>query len=96
MATSGAAMPVSLTKILVRVSSTMGQVSLRTTSVRKIKTLFIRNGCLPSEADELGNWRPERNMSTAEYFQAYQSHIPVSEPEQDFDDRMLFTHFKEA
>jgi protein-ribulosamine 3-kinase len=36
---------------------------------------------------ELGNWRPERNMFTQEYFQAYQSHIPISEPTEDFDDR---------
>lgn len=37
--------------------------------------------------DELGNWRPERNMFTRRYFQTYLSHIPISKPEEDFDDR---------
>ncbi|KAI2634224.1 NADP-dependent oxidoreductase domain-containing protein [Hypomontagnella submonticulosa] len=36
---------------------------------------------------ELGNWRPERNKFTRRYFQAYHSHIPKSEPEEDYDDR---------
>ncbi|KAL7903975.1 Fructosamine kinase domain-containing protein [Trichoderma velutinum] len=36
---------------------------------------------------ELGNWRPERNRFTRRYFQAYHSHIPKSEPEEDYDDR---------
>ncbi|XDG08716.1 hypothetical protein ABKA04_008331 [Annulohypoxylon sp. FPYF3050] len=36
---------------------------------------------------ELGNWRPERNKFTRRYFQAYHSHIPKSEPQEDYDDR---------
>ncbi|RYP84416.1 hypothetical protein DL770_005208 [Monosporascus sp. CRB-9-2] len=36
---------------------------------------------------ELGNWRPERNKFTRRYFQAYHSHIPKSEPEEDYDSR---------
>ncbi|KAH6611491.1 hypothetical protein Trco_001511 [Trichoderma cornu-damae] len=36
---------------------------------------------------ELGNWRPERNKFTRRYFQAYHSHIPKAEPEEDYDDR---------
>lgn len=38
-------------------------------------------------ADELGNWRPERNKFTQEYFRAYHSHIVKSEPVEDYDDR---------
>lgn len=36
---------------------------------------------------ELGNWRPERNKFTRRYFQAYHSHIPKSEPQEDYDGR---------
>ncbi|KAI1660619.1 NADP-dependent oxidoreductase domain-containing protein [Daldinia decipiens] len=36
---------------------------------------------------ELGNWRPERNKFTRRYFKAYHSHIPKSEPQEDYDDR---------
>ncbi|KFA52954.1 hypothetical protein S40293_09407 [Stachybotrys chartarum IBT 40293] len=36
---------------------------------------------------ELGNWRPERNLFTQEYFEAYHSHIPKSQPVEDYDDR---------
>lgn len=36
---------------------------------------------------ELGNWRPERNKFTRRYFQLYHSHIPKSEPTEDYDDR---------
>ncbi|KAK0652529.1 Fructosamine/Ketosamine-3-kinase [Cercophora newfieldiana] len=36
---------------------------------------------------ELGNWRPERNRFTSLYFQTYHSHIPKSEPVEDYDDR---------
>ncbi|KAI0378272.1 Fructosamine kinase-domain-containing protein [Hypomontagnella monticulosa] len=36
---------------------------------------------------ELGNWRPERNKFTRRYFQAYHSHIPKSDPQEDYDDR---------
>ncbi|KAI0895594.1 Fructosamine kinase-domain-containing protein [Annulohypoxylon nitens] len=36
---------------------------------------------------ELGNWRPERNKFTRRYYQAYHSHIPKSEPQEDYDDR---------
>jgi fructosamine-3-kinase len=39
------------------------------------------------QIDELGNWRPERNKFTRRYFQAYHSHIPKAEPEEDYDDR---------
>jgi len=38
-------------------------------------------------ADELGNWRPERNKFSRTYFDAYQSHIPKAAPEEDYDDR---------
>ncbi|KAI0099642.1 Fructosamine kinase-domain-containing protein [Nemania sp. FL0031] len=37
---------------------------------------------------ELGNWRPERNKFTKEYFKAYRSHISESAPEEDYDDRI--------
>lgn len=37
--------------------------------------------------DELGNWRPERNRFTQEYFDAYHAHYPKSAPEEDYDDR---------
>lgn len=37
--------------------------------------------------DELGNWRPERNMFSQSYFEAYHNHIPRSAPEEDYDDR---------
>jgi hypothetical protein len=37
--------------------------------------------------DELGNWRHERNKFTRLYFQIYHSHIPKSEPKEDYDDR---------
>ncbi|KAI1469878.1 Fructosamine kinase-domain-containing protein [Daldinia caldariorum] len=37
---------------------------------------------------ELGNWRPERNKFTRRYVQAYHSHIPKSEPQEDYDDRI--------
>jgi len=37
--------------------------------------------------DELGNWRPERNKFTSLYFQTYHSHIPKSQPEEDYEDR---------
>lgn len=37
--------------------------------------------------DELGNWRPERNRFTQEYFDAYHVHYPKSAPEEDYDDR---------
>lgn len=36
---------------------------------------------------EYGNWRPERNKFTPEYFDAYHSHIPKSAPKDDYDDR---------
>ncbi|KAI1134033.1 Fructosamine/Ketosamine-3-kinase [Hypoxylon sp. FL0543] len=36
---------------------------------------------------ELGNWRPDRNRFTRRYFEAYHSHIPKSEPQEDYDDR---------
>ncbi|KAI9172631.1 putative oryzin precursor [Paramyrothecium foliicola] len=36
---------------------------------------------------ELGNWRAERNMFTQKYFQAYHSHMPMSKPIEDFEDR---------
>ncbi|KAI1258534.1 Fructosamine kinase-domain-containing protein [Xylariaceae sp. FL1019] len=36
---------------------------------------------------ELGNWRPERNRFSQEYFDAYHSHIPISSPVCDYDDR---------
>ncbi|KAK1761730.1 Fructosamine kinase-domain-containing protein [Phialemonium atrogriseum] len=36
---------------------------------------------------ELGNWRPVRNKFTQRYFEAYHSHIPKAEPEEDYDDR---------
>ncbi|KAI1759680.1 NADP-dependent oxidoreductase domain-containing protein [Hypoxylon sp. FL1150] len=36
---------------------------------------------------ELGNWRPKRNKFTRQYFQEYHSHIPQSEPQEDYDDR---------
>lgn len=38
-------------------------------------------------ADELGNWRPERNRFSRSYFSAYHSHIPKASPEEDYDDR---------
>jgi len=38
-------------------------------------------------ADELGNWRPERNKFSSSYFNAYHSHIPKATPEEDYDDR---------
>ncbi|KAL9471067.1 hypothetical protein ACSS6W_009008 [Trichoderma asperelloides] len=37
---------------------------------------------------ELGNWLPERNKFTHDYFQAYHSHIPRAEPKDDYDDRI--------
>lgn len=68
-----------------------------TTSVRKSRTLTdpcshaitcIQPGPLiKSLLDELGNWRPERNKFTRRYFQAYHSHVPKAEPEEDYDDR---------
>ncbi|KFY40756.1 hypothetical protein V495_05287 [Pseudogymnoascus sp. VKM F-4514 (FW-929)] len=36
---------------------------------------------------ELGNWRPARNKLDNKYFQAYNSHMKMSEPIDDFDDR---------
>ncbi|KAI0834344.1 NADP-dependent oxidoreductase domain-containing protein [Hypoxylon sp. FL0890] len=42
---------------------------------------------------ELGNWRPERNKFTRRYFQAYHSHIPKSEPQEDYDDRNALYSF---
>ncbi|KAH9907304.1 Fructosamine kinase-domain-containing protein [Xylariomycetidae sp. FL2044] len=36
---------------------------------------------------ELGNWRPARNRFSHEYFDAYHSIIPRSEPVEDYDDR---------
>ncbi|KAJ5740642.1 Fructosamine kinase-domain-containing protein, partial [Penicillium malachiteum] len=36
---------------------------------------------------ELGNWRPERNQFGQEYSQSYHSHIEISEPKEDYDDR---------
>ncbi|KAK3312545.1 Fructosamine kinase-domain-containing protein [Apodospora peruviana] len=36
---------------------------------------------------ELGNWRPARNQFTRRYFETYHSHIPKSQPEEDYDDR---------
>ncbi|KAK7702837.1 hypothetical protein SLS64_009448 [Diaporthe eres] len=48
-------------------------------SGRKLQPSFVH--------DELGNWRPERNMFTQRYFEAYHTHIPKSEPEEDYDDR---------
>jgi len=38
-------------------------------------------------ADELGNWRPERNKFSRSYFNAYHSHFPKAAPEEDYDDR---------
>ncbi|MCJ1269176.1 hypothetical protein MMC22_009065 [Lobaria immixta] len=38
-------------------------------------------------ADELGNWRPERNRFSRSYFTAYHSHFPKASPEEDYDDR---------
>lgn len=37
--------------------------------------------------DELGNWRPSRNKFGPLYFRTYHKHIPISEPEEDYDDR---------
>ncbi|KAM7201774.1 Fructosamine/Ketosamine-3-kinase [Naviculisporaceae sp. PSN 640] len=37
---------------------------------------------------ELGNWRPERNRFTKECFDAYHTHVPKSEPVEDYDDRI--------
>lgn len=37
--------------------------------------------------DELGNWRPDRNRFTQEYFDAYHACYPKSAPEEDYDDR---------
>lgn len=37
--------------------------------------------------DELGNWRPKRNMFSQEYFDVYHAHMPRSEPAEDYDDR---------
>ncbi|KAL1880561.1 hypothetical protein VTK73DRAFT_5574 [Phialemonium thermophilum] len=36
---------------------------------------------------ELGNWRPERNKFTKQYFDEYHSHIPRAEPSEDYDGR---------
>ncbi|KAF2232194.1 hypothetical protein EV356DRAFT_450641, partial [Viridothelium virens] len=36
---------------------------------------------------ELGNWRPERNKFSRSYFNAYHTHMPKAEPEDDYDDR---------
>ncbi|KAK8116001.1 Ketosamine-3-kinase [Apiospora sp. TS-2023a] len=36
---------------------------------------------------ELGNWRPERNRFTQEYFDAYHDHYTKSAPEEDYNDR---------
>ncbi|KAK5656580.1 hypothetical protein OQA88_4559 [Cercophora sp. LCS_1] len=36
---------------------------------------------------ELGNWRPARNKFNETYFKTYHTHIPKSEPEEDYDDR---------
>lgn len=38
-------------------------------------------------ADELGNWRPERNRFSRTYFSAYHDHIPKASPKEDYDDR---------
>ncbi|KAM7183204.1 Ketosamine-3-kinase [Rhypophila sp. PSN 637] len=37
---------------------------------------------------ELGNWRPERNRFTKEFFDAYHAHVPKSNPVDDYDDRL--------
>ena len=39
------------------------------------------------DLDELGNWRPERNKFTRNYFNAYHAHFPKAKPEEDYDDR---------
>lgn len=68
----------------------------RTTSVGNLALLLTRVPIYPlhlvrsadnTMLDELGNWRPERNKFTRRYFQAYHSHIPKAEPEEDYDDR---------
>lgn len=38
-------------------------------------------------ADELGDWRQERNRFSRSYFTAYHSHFPKASPEEDYDDR---------
>jgi len=38
-------------------------------------------------ADELGNWRPERNRFSRSYFNTYHSHYPKAAPEEDYGDR---------
>ncbi|KAK4208172.1 Fructosamine kinase-domain-containing protein [Rhypophila decipiens] len=39
---------------------------------------------------ELGNWRPARNRFTKEFFDAYHSRVPKSNPVDDYDDRLKF------
>lgn len=36
---------------------------------------------------EMGNWRPVRNKFDRRYSRNYTKHFPISEPEEDFDDR---------
>lgn len=36
---------------------------------------------------EMGNWRPVRNKFGRNYSRNYTKHFPISEPEEDFDDR---------
>ncbi|KAK8014441.1 hypothetical protein PG990_007737 [Apiospora arundinis] len=48
---------------------------------------FMLKGTDYTDQDELGNWRPERNRFTQEYFDAYHAHSPRSPPEEDYDDR---------
>ncbi len=39
-------------------------------------------------ADELGPWWPERHIEAREYIAQYKAHHGVSEPKEDFDDRV--------
>ena len=48
--------------------------------------IFIKRSLIKI-ADELGNWRPDRNMFSKSYFTAYHNHIPKSSPKEDYDDR---------
>ncbi len=39
------------------------------------------------DADELGNWRPERNKFSRSFFMAYHSHVPKASPVEDYEHR---------
>jgi hypothetical protein len=62
---------------------------MRTMSVRKMKLLVSGQTAEMLLLDELGAWNLPRHQIYRTYIRAYQKYFPISEPEEDVEDRLI-------